>query len=153
MKKFKFTLSAVHNVREMRQEKEQLVYSQLQAEAAAVAEQLTEAENKRRTTLDCYARRLASGEIVDPLEMELSAKYLLSLDRLERESKKVLAQKKQACDRQSVNVTAAHQAVKATAKIRETQVARYNLEFARTEQTNLDEITSLNYARTLFQNK
>ena len=153
MKKFKFTLSAVHNVREMEQEKEELIFSQLQSEAAVVAKQLTEAEAKRRATLDCYARRLASGEIIDPLEMELSAKYLLSLDRLERESKKLLAQKQQACDRQSVNVTAAHQAVKATAKIRETQFARHNLEFARIEQTNLDEMVSLSYARTLSQNK
>lgn len=153
MKKFRFTLGAVHNVREMRQEKEQLVFSQLQSEVATATARIVEAENKRQTTLDCYASRLQSGEIIDPLEMDLSAKYLLSLNRLEQESRQVLQEKKQACDKQRQTVAAAVQAVKATAKIREKQLERHNLEFARNEQTNLDEIVSLSFARTLSQNK
>lgn len=152
MKKFNFTLQTVHSVREMRQEKEQLVFSQLQNEAEIVVNQIAEIESRRRTALETYARRLECGEQIDPLEMELSVKYLTSLDLLARHSKQILAEKKQACDKQSEKLAAAAQAVKATAKIRETQRARHHLELARGEQIALDEMVTINFARALCQN-
>lgn len=151
MKKFKFTLQTVHGVRESRQEKEQLILSQLQAETSLALEEIFEIENKRRVALDTYSRRLECGEQIDPLEMELSAKYLVSLDAIEREKRQILAQKKQACARQSAVVAAAAQAVQATAKIRETQRSRHNLELARSEQIALDEMVSVKFARALYQ--
>lgn len=149
MKKFKFTLQAVHGVRETRQEQEQLVLSRLQAAAEAEAARIVEIENRRLTALEVYARRLECGEQIDPLEMQLSVKYLTSLDTLALEAKQILKQKQTACEQQSKTLAVAAQAVKATANIRETQRARHHLETARVEQIALDEMVSINYTRAL----
>ena len=48
MKKFKFTLQTVHNVREMQQEKEELVLSERQTEVNQATARLAEIERLHR---------------------------------------------------------------------------------------------------------
>jgi flagellar export protein FliJ len=153
MKKFKFTLQAVHNVREIKQEKELLILSELQAEAAKAADRIKEIEQLRSKAIENYARRLESGRAIDPYELELNSNHISALDRLQREAQKTLEMKKQACFRQSKTVEAAVREVKITKRLRETQQARYQLEAGRQEQNNLDELVSANYARQMSQSK
>jgi flagellar export protein FliJ len=150
MKKFKFSLETVHNVREMRQEKEKLRLSELQAEAAKAADQIRQIENLRFESLENYARRLNSGEQVSAIEMELNSNHFASLNRLQIEAETKLEQKKQQCRRQGETVAAAMREVKITDRLRETQKARHQLEFSRQEQNNLDELISANFARKLL---
>lgn len=150
MKKFKFSLQTVHNVREMRQEKEKLVFSELQADAAKTADQIAQIEKLRVEAIEVYARRLNAGEQISATEMELHSNHFTSLNRLQIEAEKVLEQKNQACVNQGETVAAAMREVKITDRLRETQKARHQVEFARHEQNNIDELVSATFARKLL---
>lgn len=150
MKKFKFTLQTVHSVREMRQEKEELVFSQMQSEANAAAERIAHIEKMRFEAIEKYTQKLKAGEFVCAKELEMNSNHFASLDRLQREAEKVLEDKKRACDAQSRKLAAAVREVKITNRLRETQAVRHKLELDRQEQTNLDEIVSANFARRLI---
>jgi flagellar export protein FliJ len=152
MKKFKFTLQSVHNVREIKQEREELALAQLQTEANRASAQVEAAENARINAYKDYAQRLRTGEI-DPVEMALTVKYLNALSTHEQTTRQVLEEKKQACANQSEKVAAAAREVKTTAILRQSQYARHMLELARTEQTALDEMVTTTFARQMSQAK
>lgn len=147
MKKFKFTLQSVHNVREMREEKEKLVLSELQSEVSKVALEISQIEKSRNQAIENYVQRINSGEQVNAVEMELNTNHFVSLNRLQQDAEKNLEQKKQACLQQGKTVAMAMREVKITDHLRETQQARHQLEVSRKEQINIDEIVSATYAR------
>jgi len=153
MKKFKFTLQTVHNVRQMLQDKESLVLSQLQAEADQAAARVTHIEQMRLLAIDDYVLRLNNGEQMSPVEMELNSNHFASLNRLQQEAERTLAQKNQACRRQGEKVAAAMREVKVTDRLRENQLARHESEFIRKEQSSVDEMVSSRFARQLSQPK
>lgn len=153
MKKFKFTLQTVHNVREMKQERELLVLSELQTETDKAAARVHEIEELRAKAIESYARRLENGTAIDPYELELSSNHISALDRMHREAQKILEKKKQACQRQTKTVEIAARDVKITNRLRENQQARHQADVARHEQNSLDEIVSANYARQMAQSK
>ncbi len=146
MKKFKFTLQTVHNVREMRQEKEQMILMQKRSEVERAAERVAQIEKTRLQSIEKYTRRLSSGERLDAMELELSANHIASLDRLQREAQIALEQAEQIASEQSKRVAAVGREVKITEKLRETQQLRHKNEVARNEQNALDEIVSANFA-------
>lgn len=149
MKKFKFTLQTVHNVREMRQEKEQLVLAGLQNEAAQAAEQIEKIEEAYILAIENYGHKLGNGKAMNIGEMELDAMYLSALERQKRRAIEILNEKKQACMQQGVKLAATAREVKITDRLRENQVLRHRLETAKHEQTALDEMVSANFAREL----
>jgi flagellar export protein FliJ len=153
MKKFKFTLQTVHNVREMKQEKEEFILGELQMEAAKAAQFVSEVEQMRFKAIDNYASRLQSGAALDAFELELNSNHIAALDRLRREAQNALEIKKQACLQQSKTVAAAMREVKITDRLRENQQSRHRLEFDRYEQNALDELVSANFARRMSQAK
>ncbi len=150
MKKFQFSLQTVHNVREMKQEREEAVLAQLNAEAAEAMSQVVNAENNRIKAYDDYTERLQVGTL-DPMEMVLTTNYLAALTNYEQHARQSLELKKQSCQRQTENVVAAAREVKATATLRKSQHARYTLNANRAEQNALDEINSINFARKMNQ--
>lgn len=150
MKKFKFTLEAVHNVREMRQEREEMILSELQAEVNRAAARVEEMEKARHEAIENYAKKLKKGEPINPFEMQLNTNHLNSLDRSIREAYAAVEEKKQTCARQSQIVAAAGRDVKITERLRENQQSRYRVELERSEQTALDELVSANYARKMM---
>jgi flagellar export protein FliJ len=149
MKKFKFTLQTVHNVREMKQEKEQLVLSQLQNEAAKAAEQIEKIEEAYLQAIENYGRKLGSGRVMNIGEMELEAMHISALERQKRRAHEILSEKKQACILQSTKLAAASREVKITERLRENQVLRHRIETDKQEQNALDEMVSANFAREL----
>lgn len=153
MKNFKFTLQSVHNVREMRQEKEEFILSELQAEAERAIAGLAQVEKKRIDAIENYTKKMKKGEPMNPFEMELNTNHLVALDRLVRESHAIAEQKKQACQRQRQVVAAASREVKITERLRENQRSRHRLELERSEQNALDELVSANFARQMLLNK
>ena len=153
MKKFKFTLQTVHNVRELKQEKEQAILSDLQAEAARAADRVHEIEQLRSKAIETYAKRLEAGATINAYELELNSNHISALDRLQREAQQNLEQKKQACVLQSKSVAAAVREVKVTKRLRENQQLRHQLEVARHEQNALDELVSANFACRMSQAK
>lgn len=153
MKKFKFTLQAVHSVREMREEKEHLVLTQMQHEAEKAAERVQKLLQMRLEAIEKYSLRLQAGQPINAYELELNSNHISSLDKIRREAEAVLEQKKLACRRQSETVAAATRAVKITNRLRETQQSRHRAEADRQEQTALDELVSANYARQMTHSK
>jgi|GEM_PF-2474601 len=149
MKKFKFTLQTIHSVREMRQEKEELVLSQMQAEAIKTAESVRQIEETRQTAIENYNTTLKRGEAMNIGEMELETAHIASLDRHRRHTEELLEQQKESCLRQKAMLAAAAREVKVTQKLRETQQTRHRTELDRHEQNALDEMVSANYARKI----
>jgi len=150
MKKFKFTLQTVHNVREMREEKEQMILMRMQNDVDQAAERVAQIEQMRLQAIENYTARLSSGKPLDAFDLEACSNHLSTLDRFQREAQAMLEQTKQIAAGQSVNVAAAGRAVKITEKLRETQQTRYKVESAKVEQTALDEIVSANFARRML---
>lgn len=150
MKKFEFSLQTVHNVREIRQEREEAALAQLNAEADDAQTKVVSAEKNRIKAYDDYTERLQSGTL-DPVEMVLTTNYLSALTNYEQQARQSLELKKQACQRQTENVVVAAQQVKATATLRDSEQAKYTLNAARAEQNALDELNSINFARKMKQ--
>ena len=153
MKKFKFTLQNVHNVREMRQENEQLTLRQIQTEVNQVIEHIARIEKMRFEAIENYTHRLTAGAVVNSFELELASNHFASLNHLQREAEKLLAEKKHTYNQQMGKVTSAMLEVKITGKLRENQHIRYQTELATHEQTALDEIVSTTYARRMMSTK
>lgn len=151
MKKFKFTLQSVHNVRELREENEQLELSRLQAEAEKAAERIRQIEDLKREALEKYTARLHSDEPINVFELEMNSNHLSNLDRLRREAVEILEQKEKACARQRDSVAAATRSVKVTSRLRDTQEQRHRSDVEKKEQTAADELVSATYARRMTQ--
>ncbi len=151
MKKFKFTLQTVHNVREMRQETEHLVLAQLQNEAEKAAERVRQIQQMRNEAIKNYTLRLQAGAAINVFELEMNSNHISTLDRLIREALEVVEQTKQSCTAQLATLATATRAVKITNRLRETQVLRHKSEAERHEQTAIDELVSANYARRMTQ--
>lgn len=149
MKKFKFTLQTVHNVREMKQEKEEMTLAEMLMEVNRAADRIAQIEKMRNEAVEKYTQRLRAGEILNVTEMELNAKYFNSLDGLQREAEKLLSEKNLACTAQRVKLAGAAREVKITERLREQQVLRHQLESDKQQQTALDEIVSAGYARKM----
>jgi flagellar export protein FliJ len=149
MKKFKFTLQTVHNVREMRQEKEESRLAEMLAEVNRAAERIAQIEKMRFEAIEKYTERLRAGGFLNATEMELNTKYFNSLDNLQREAEKVLAEKNRACDEQRAKLAAAAREVKITDKLREQQFLRHQLEAEKHQKNALGEIVSAGFARQL----
>jgi hypothetical protein len=80
MKKFKFTLQTVHNVRELRQEKEEFVLSQLQAEAQKTVDRLAELEKMHLGAIEQYGAKMQTGAAINISVLELERNHISALD-------------------------------------------------------------------------
>ncbi|MEK7724446.1 MAG: flagellar export protein FliJ [Acidobacteriota bacterium] len=149
MKKFKFTLQTVHNVREMKQEREEMTLAEIIMEVNRATERIAQIEKMRLEAVEKYTQRLRAGEVLNATEMELNAKYFNSLDGLQREAEKLLSEKNLACTAQRVKLAGAAREVKITDRLREHQYLRHQLEADKQQQINLDEIVSAGYARKM----
>jgi len=147
VKKFKFNLDSVHQVRELRQEKEQSVLAQLQQIAAVAEERLNDLKQRRTNALVSYSESMSSGRPLDPRELEMHSRHITALDRLREEAERVVEEKRLACRGQVQVLAEAAREVKVTSKLRAKKKAVYDLETAKSEQNALDEITSAKYAR------
>ena len=153
MKKFRFTLQTVHNVREMKQEKEELVLSQMQSEANKAAERIRQIEESQQRAIEDYSKTLRHGKAMNIHEIQLEADHIVSLDRLRRLALEQLEQRNQSCLQQKEMLAAAAREVKVTQKLHETQKIRHRAESERHEQNALDEMVSANYARKMSQTR
>ena len=147
MKKFKFNLESVHNVRELREEQEQTVFARMRKAVNETEQRLEKIRERRIAAMDKYLEDLQGGRAADPVEMDLHAKHFASLERLRIETEIELEEKRSACREQAGLLSAAAREVKVTGKLREKKKALYDRELAKHEQNAMDEITSAKYAR------
>jgi flagellar export protein FliJ len=146
MKKFRFSLQTVHDLRETRRDEEERTLALTANAAQEAADQLAETRQAHSRATDVYAARLQSGEI-DPFDATLSVNYLASLLKREREDQTRLRDRERVHEAQRTITAEAARAAEATAKLRERQRERHKLESSRAEQEMLDEMATLLQAR------
>lgn len=149
MKKFKFSLQTVHNVRELRLKKEEIALSTLRAEVARAEEHLVATERTRFDALENYSRKLNNREPMSPYEMEMHTRHLLSLNGSISEARARVEETKRCFMQQSKVVASAGQAVKITERLRDTQKKLHRIRAERTEQSDQDEMAAARFARQL----
>ena len=151
MKRFRFSLQSVHDLRETLRDEAERQLALAMAEAAAASKRITEAEELIVRTGADFAARLQSGKVLDPQEAALCADYLSVLVRRIKDEKIRLKDLESACEFKRLAVVEAARAAEATAKLRDRQQSRHTAEAARHEQNMLDEIATLSSARRVAE--
>jgi flagellar export protein FliJ len=146
MKKFKFTLQSVHNVREMREEKELMVLSRLNLEAEQASARLTAVEGALVTAVEKYNYRIKPGQAINASEMEINSRHISALETQKAAAREEVLVRQDACVRQISQVTQAARDVKITGKLRDNQVKDHRLAASRYEQNTLDEIATISFS-------
>jgi len=149
MKKFKFNLQSVHDVREMHENQEQLRLAELQNEMNKTLAKIEQLEGMNLEATKNYMTRVQIGKATSPFEMQMHANHISDINRRRREAETELAERKLACADQAKKLAEAHRNVKVTDRLRETQKTRHKQEFERQEQNKIDEFVTTNYARQI----
>jgi len=145
MKKFKFTLQSVHNVREMREEQELMVLSRLNLETEQASARLTAVEGALGDAVEKYNRKIKIGEPINVNEMELNSRHISALEKQKAAAREELRERQNARKQQISLVTQAARDVKVTGKLRDNQVKNHRLAASRHEQTALDEMATIGF--------
>ncbi|HYE73991.1 MAG TPA: flagellar export protein FliJ [Blastocatellia bacterium] len=146
MKRFKFSLQTLHELRERAREEAESKLSQAHAKVAQAEAALEQAQLARNLALENNAHYLSSGQI-NSHEVAMRADYIAVLDRRIAEAWQQLNQAQIEREARMREAVKAAMAAEATAKLREKHRARHESEVARTEQEWLDELATLASAR------
>lgn len=152
MKKFKFSLQTVHNLRESKRDKEEQELIGLRKHVEEATARIERIECERAELADNYGAKLQSGAI-DPIEAAMTSNYMTVLAHRERNARTNLKQAEHAVDRQRIKLVEAERDVEATSRLRERQLQRHEQEAARKEQNLLDELATVATARRLVYEK
>lgn len=148
MKRFRFQLQTVHNMRETHRDEAERNLAEAAAQVSAAAASLDEAERLLTIAAETYAAMLQSG-VLDAHEASLRASYLLTLTERRRDARARLALVERERETRRLAVVEASRAAETTAQLRARQRARHDFEAARDEQNTLDEIAISASARRL----
>lgn len=146
MKRFKFSLQTLHEIRQRAREEAESKLSQAQAKVVNAEAALEQAHLARKLALENNAQYLGVGQI-NPHEIAMRADYIAVLDRRIAEAWQQLNEAQLERDARMREAIAAATAAEATTKLREKHRARHDSEVARTEQEWLDELATLASAR------
>lgn len=150
MKKFRFSLQTVHDLREARRDEAERALAHAAAAVSEAAEQLEETIMVHTRATEAFASKLQSGEI-NSFEAELSVNYLAALTRRKREAHSRLTELERTREQQREMTIEAARSAETTARLRERQHERHQLQTARAEQQSLDEMATLAQARLLTE--
>lgn len=148
MKRFRFQLQTVHDIRETRRDEAERNLAEAAQQVFAAAAQLEEADRSLAAAAETYAAQMRVGAL-DAHEASLRASYLLTLTRRRQDARTHLDAVERERETRRLASVEASRAAETTAKLRERQRARHALEAARDEQNNLDEMATSATARRL----
>lgn len=148
MKRFKFSLQTLHDLREQEREEAERALAQAAAEVTQAAARVEELRAAINEAVLAYAASLQTKEL-KPHEAQMHTEYLVTLDQQLAAARAHHT----ACERQREvrlqELVKASAAAEATTKLREQYYARYVAELAREEQTLMDELATIAAARRL----
>ncbi len=150
MKKFRFTLQTVHDLREARRDEAERALATASRAVDEAEEQLAETSSAHERAMEEFAARLESGEL-DPFEAELSVNYLASLVERKLEAHARLKELEERRERQREETIEAARSAETTARLRDRQREKHQLQMMRAEQQILDEMAMLTQARLLIR--
>jgi flagellar export protein FliJ len=151
MKRFHFSLQAVHNLREMRRDAAERELAALVAEHHEAQVQLQAGLRRREAAMENYLVLHHSAEI-QAVTFATHTNYIDSLFQLERQSRATILQLEERIATKRVDLTEASRQTETTANLRDRQRARHYQEGARLEQNLLDEMAVAGAARRLAAN-
>lgn len=148
MKRFSFSLQAVHDQRAIQREA-------AERELAEAARALSNAESAvekaildREAAVDAYVAQLESGP-VDPHQLSLHVSHIALLVQKEKEKRARVKSFERAQELKRNAVIAATRDEKAITNLRDRHRARHEANIARIEQTSLDEMATISFARRM----
>ncbi len=148
MKRFRFSLQTVHDLREERRDVAEAELARAAAELRQARKQLEAVKRARAIAEENYFVQLAPGAL-DPRDMEFRVAYLRALDARERDALVRIVQIERRHEEQRRATAEAARDAEATSSLRDRQRARHNEEAARVAQNALDEMATLAAARLL----
>jgi flagellar export protein FliJ len=137
MKRFRFSLQTVHNLREARRDEEEQRLAQAAAVIKAATEAVAEIE-RQRAAVEAKLTK-ATGPLCTA-ELTLHVNYLELLAQREHEAREHLAALERERETQREVTLAATREAKVTGQLRARQQARHTAELVRVEQQLLDEL-------------
>lgn len=150
MKKFRFSLQAVHDLRVLRQDDAEREMAQTAHAVQEARAQLERAISLRERAIDDYSAALRSQRL-DPHDAVLRTNYLRILAQQESEQSARVHKLEQTLAAKREILACAAREAEATAALREQHRAHHASELARHEQNSLDEMASIAAARRLIK--
>ena len=144
LKKFKFRLQVVLDMRENELEQRRL-------EAAKILVALRKQEGELQEIRNCQLENsnqlenLYNQNVLDILQIESHRKYGLKLDIDEKNKERIIANTKVLFQRKQMDVQEAHKKVEILKKLKEKQEKEYYKEFLDSEIKEIDDITSARF--------
>ncbi len=151
MKKFRFSLQTVHDLRASARDKAERELARATAEVAHAEAAVDQARHMRNREADALASAYGTGTI-DPREVAYRFGYLELLAKHEIQARERLTSLERARERVRENVASAARDAEVTNKLRDRHLARHRAEAIRAEQVNLDELVMLVGARRQMEN-
>jgi len=146
MKRFKFSLQSVHDLRESRRQVAERELADANGELYRANAQLEEVVRSRQKALERYLLIYQSREIEVSM-ITAHTDFIGSLFRREREARAHILDVEAKIEQKRRAVTEALRDTETTAKLRDRQRQQHELEINRNEQITLDEIAVLSVAR------
>lgn len=146
VKRFSFSLQSVYNHRATRREAAEREFAEASAALSDAQKVLEEALSERDAALDAYLEVLESRTF-DPQEITLRTNHIASLVEREQEKRARIKLLEQAKDIKRDALMEATRDEKAIANLRDRHRARHESAAARIEQTALDEMATISFAR------
>jgi flagellar export protein FliJ len=148
MKRFQFSLEAVHNVREMQRDAAERALAAENADLQAAQLRLDQLICQRQSAMANYLLLHQSTEI-EVAHFASHTDFLGSLAMLERQARIKILQVEERITLKRQALTEASRQTKTTSNIRDRQRERYHQEIAQHEQKALDEMAVVAIARRL----
>lgn len=151
MKRFQFSLQAVHNIREMRRDTAERELAVVAAELKAAQERLETVLRQRHTAMDKYLL-FQQSKAVEAATLAWHIDYIGSQFLLEHQVRAMTLEiEERIASKQQALIEASRQ-TETTANLRERQRERHHVEIAQLEQKVLDEMAVVAAARRLAAN-
>jgi flagellar export protein FliJ len=148
MKRFKFSLQTLHDLREQEREEAERALAQAAAEVAAAEAKIEELRGAITQAVAAYAAQMQSKE-PNPREALLHTEFLAALDNQLAAARAHHADCERFREAKLQDFIKASAAAEATAKLREQYYARYVAELAREEQNQMDELATIATVRRM----
>lgn len=148
MKRFKFSLQTLHELREQERETAEIALGQATIAVTEAAAKIETIQQAITQNVAATSTTLAAKEPPLP-KVQLHTEYLTTLEQLLIEARTRHANLQREREVKLQEFVQASAAAEATAKLREQQYARYIFELAREEQNLMDELATIASARRL----
>lgn len=148
MKRFKFSLQTLHDLREQEREEAERALAQANTELANAEAKIEQLRSTINQAVASYSANLQSQSL-NPHEAQMHNEYLIALDGQMTAARAHHAECERIRESKLQELVKASAAAEATTKLRDQYYARYVAELAREEQNLMDELATIATVRRM----